>query len=84
MTSQELAEQLALAFDELATINDYLSKISPSLLALRKALEEVSPQRFESAYERYFLALTPPQASIETDRTAVRLRRIADNLKNSI
>ena len=84
MTSQELTEQLAIVFDELATINDYLSKISPSLLALRKALEEVSPERFEPVYERYFLALTPPQASIETDRTAVRLRRIVNNLRNSI
>jgi len=83
MSQSELQSNLAIAFDELATINDYLAQISPSLFALRKALEIVGPEKFENAYERYFVAVTPPQASVETARTAERLRKIAETLRNS-
>lgn len=83
MNLSELQSNLADAFDELAKINDYLAQISPSLLALRGALGEVTPEQFEAAYQQHFLALTPPRASIETARAAERLRAIAETLRNS-
>ncbi len=47
ITLEVLTEQLALAYDELSTINKYLAQIVPVVLATRLALEEVSPDRFE-------------------------------------
>lgn len=54
MNTYELKKQIATVIEEVATVNKYLSEISPSLLAVRRALEEVSPDRFEAAYEKYF------------------------------
>ena len=49
-----LKQQMVTVIEEIATVNKFLSEISPSLFAVRRALEEVSPERFEAAYEKYF------------------------------
>jgi enamine deaminase RidA (YjgF/YER057c/UK114 family) len=66
MTIEMLTEQLALAFEELSTINKQLGLTSSALIATRLALEEVSPDRFEKAYGKYFAE--PGSALIRQER----------------
>jgi hypothetical protein len=62
MNVLELKLQVAAVIEEIATINKFLAKSSPSLLAVQHALEEVSPDKFAHAYERNLLE--PAQLTI--------------------
>ena len=57
MDTQELRRHLVKTIEHAATLSKFLSETSSSLLAARYALEEVSPIRFEAAYEKHFLEL---------------------------
>jgi hypothetical protein len=55
MDTQELRNQLVRTIEHVATLSKFLSETSSSLLAVRYALEDVSPLRFEAAYEKHFV-----------------------------
>jgi hypothetical protein len=55
MNTQELRLYLEKTIENVATISKFLAETSSSLLAVRYALEDVSPLRFETAYKKHFL-----------------------------
>ena len=82
MTLETLTKQLAVAFEELSTINKYLAQTSPALLATRHALEEVSPDRFEKAFEKY---IAEPDAVLirqEREQQARAFAAMAESLRS--
>ena len=54
MTTEELKLQLADTIEGLAATDRRLAGLSSSLMAMRLALRDVSPDRFESAYQKHF------------------------------
>jgi hypothetical protein len=55
MTEQEkMKSSLLSVIDHVISITKFLSETSSSLLAVRYALAEVSPERFEPAYEKFY------------------------------
>jgi hypothetical protein len=83
MNASELKLQIASTIEEIATINKFLAKLSPSLLAVQHALEEVSPDRFAEAYARNLLE--PAQLTIaqELNSKAESLLESAQLLRQS-
>ena len=57
MDLDNLTLQVATIAEEVTAVNRYLLEIVPAVHAMRRALEEVSPDQFESAYMKYFSAL---------------------------
>jgi hypothetical protein len=83
MDTSKLQLQVADLIEEVATVNKFLAKLSPSLLAVQHALEEVSPDKFAHAYERNLLE--PAQLTIaqELDLKAESLLESARLLRLS-
>jgi hypothetical protein len=54
MNNDELQSKLNKTVEYLVTVTQFLAETSSSLYAVRRALEEVSPERFEPIYEKYF------------------------------
>ena len=84
MTAEMLTKQLALAYDELSTINKHLAQVSSALLATRRALEQVSPLRFERAYEKY---ISEPESVLirqEREQQSDAFARMAESLRQSL
>jgi hypothetical protein len=84
MTIQILTEQLALAYDELSTINKHLGQVSSALLATRRALEQVSPLRFENAYEKYYSEPETILIRQERERQSHAFAEMAKSLRQSV
>lgn len=69
MDIRELTLQVATAIEGIAATDRQLADLSSSLLAIRLALAEVSPERFEKAYAKHFSG---------PDCEKVRRSRLAD------
>ena len=54
MDIRELTLQVATAIEGIAATDRQLAGLSSSLMAMRLALAEVSPERFEKAYAKHF------------------------------
>lgn len=55
MENEQLKSQLINTIKNVIALSRGLAEISPSLFAMRKALNDVSPDRFETAYLKYFV-----------------------------
>lgn len=75
--------QIIVAIEEIATINQFLARISSSLVAVQHALEEVSPNRFAEAYERNLKGPIPVKVAQELNSKADSLFALARSLKQS-
>jgi hypothetical protein len=84
MTIQVLTEHLALAFDELATINKQLAQDSSALIAMRLALKEVDPNDFEKAYQHYFAEPGTTLIRQEREQQARAFAQMAKSLRRSV
>jgi hypothetical protein len=56
MELDELKLKVVELTEEVATLRKYLSEISTSLLAVRRSLEEVTPEKSKTVYNAHFAA----------------------------
>ena len=83
MDIHELQLQVAAVIEEIAIINKHLARLSPSLLAVQHALEEVSPDRFAEAYARNLSGPIQSTIAQELNLKAESLLEAAQFLKRS-
>jgi hypothetical protein len=81
METEELQLQLAKAIERMAAIELLLGDVASSLSAIRLALHELSPERFEPLYAKYYEAAECEQVRQLSSTAAKALLEIAKRLK---
>ena len=83
MLDSELKEVLIGALENLAGLDRQLGELSASLVAMRNALAEVCPDRFEAAYQRHLADPLPQQIRQVHERGRDLLLATIEILKRS-
>jgi hypothetical protein len=81
METEELQLQLAEVIERMAAIELLLGDVASSLAAMRIALREASPARFERLYEKCYEAAECEQVRQQSSAAAKALLEIAKRLK---
>ena len=83
MDKKELQLLLASAIESMAATELQVGDLAASVVAIRLALLEASPDRFESLYGKYFEAAECKQVQQQSSAAAKALLEIARRLKLS-
>jgi hypothetical protein len=83
MDTEELQLQLVKVIERMAAIELLLGDVASSLAAMRIALREASPARFERSYAKYYEAAECEQVRRQSSAAAKALLEIAKRLKPS-
>ena len=81
MTEQEMKSGLLSVINHVISITKFLSETASSLQAVRHALEEVSPDRFEPAYEKHYAGPDCALTRQGLNQIAQSLDRLSQHLR---